>query len=241
MSEFTEITLSDGRPCMVRRLGIFELDNIKPPHTRPFIYKVKIGENVIERPYDVEAWESPPEPMDLSEERTKEGSSAWWSWFEYEMYYAAVYHEEENKADFERYCVAVRDYILANCVDAVDKLRVVGASDYTSIYYASLVSQIGMNDLELALDNTFRASFDGKAVLAKIFEDSEDGIDNGAAYNAIKTWEIQAISQGGLTEEAWTKLDIKERARRICAMKIDEWLSYLSVKKIDSEKKGIAA
>lgn len=240
MSELTEILLSDGRPCQVRRLRIFELDSIKPPMTRPFLYKVRIGENLIERPYDISAWDTPPEPTDLSAERTKEGSIAWWSWFEYEMYYAAVYQEQRNKEDLERYCIEVRDYIMASCIDIDDHKRIVTTADYTAVYYAALVPQISYEDLEQALENTFRASFDGKAVLAKIFEDAEsDEISDGAAYNAIRTWEVQAINASGLTEDDWTLLDIKERARRIVAMKIDEWMSLLSSKKREAEKKGV--
>jgi hypothetical protein len=60
MVNSTEITLSDNRPCVVRRLGIFELDTIQPPDTRPFVYTEKLGGNEITRPFDVSAWDKPP-------------------------------------------------------------------------------------------------------------------------------------------------------------------------------------
>jgi len=232
------ITLSDGKECTVKVLGIFELDNIDPPRSRPFIYTIEIGGNKIERAYDVDAWDTPPEITSISPDTYKEGTVDYWSRFEYEMYWAAVYHEEENQRDIERYSYDVRDYILNNCISEIDKSRLITAVDYTAVYYAALVPQISFDDLSDALNKTFRASFNGTDVISKLFEGDEETGD-GASYNAMRTWEIQAINASSLKETEWAELPLQERARRICAMKIDEWMAVLTSKKKEAEKKGM--
>ena len=224
---------------MVRRLGIFELDAIRPPDTRPFVYSEKIGGNEITRPFDVAAWEKPPAMPTPEQMAAQPGTVPYYFYFEWSLYWAATYKAKENKADVKRYCKDVANYILQSCIGLEDKERVVTADDFRLVWSAALVPQLNLEDLAMSLEYTFRANFDGEAVLTKILDNASDE-DEGGGYNAIRTWEIQAINNSGFTEQDWAELPLSERARRVVALKIDDWLAYLTAEKQRKEKKGIA-
>ena len=239
MSNTTEITLSDDRPCVVRRLGIFELDAIQPPDTRPFLYTEKLGQNEITRPFDVEAWSEPPTPPTPEQMAAEPGTVPYYYYFEWSLYWAATYKAKQNKEDVKRYCEDVATYILETCISADDRKRIVTDGDYRLVWSAALVPQLSLEDLSLSLEYTFRANFDGEAVLTKILNGDSEETDGGG-YNAIRTWEIQAINNSGFTESDWAELPLDERARRVVALKIDDWLGYLTMEKQRKEKKGLS-
>ena len=236
----TEVTLSDERPCIVRRLKIFELDKIPPPDTRPFLYSEKIGGKKITRPFDVTAWDEPPRTPTATERAAEPGTVPYFYYYEWQLYYAALYKLEENKQDIERYCKDVAAYIMETCITADDRQRIVSPEDYQAVYYAALVPQLTYEDLEQSLEYTFRANFDGEAVLMKILKEAGEEMDGGN-YNALRRWEIQALTQSGFTEDDWADLPLDERARRVCDVKIDDWLAYLTAEKQKKEKKGVYA
>lgn len=230
-----DVTLSDDELCSVRRLGIFELDCIDPPSVRPFTYTVFIGENEITKEYDVSAWEEPPDDPTPEQKAAPEGSVEWFYYFEWALYWGAVYREKEIREDTARYLNEVQQYILNNCIEPEDKDRIITPEDYLKIYHAALAPQLSMDDLQQALYRSFRATFDGENVLKKLLADQEEGID-GARYNSVRSWEIQALNQSGMTEDAWSLLSLEERARRVVAFKLDDWMSYLSIEKQRKEK-----
>ncbi len=232
----TEITLSDGEKCQVRRLGIFELDAIQPPDTRPFVYTEKLGGNEITRPFDVAAWEKPPAMPTPEQMAAQPGTVPYYHYFEWSLYWAATYKAKENKEDVKRYCKDVAAYILDTCISPEDKKRIVTADDFRLVWAAALVPQLSLEDLAMSLEYTFRANFDGEAVLTKILDNAGDE-DSGGGYNAIRTWEIQAINNSGFTETEWAELPLDERARRVVALKLDDWLAYLTAEKQRKTKK----
>ena len=236
MTNTTEITLSDDRPCVVRRLGIFELDAIQPPDTRPFLYTETLGKNEITRPFDITAWEKPPAPPTPEQMAAKPGTIPYYYYFEWSLYWATTYKAKQNKEDVKRYCQDVAKYILETCISVDDRSRIVTDGDFRLVWSAALVPQITLDDLAMSLEYTFRANFDDEAVLSKILNgDDED--DSGGGYNAIRTWEIQAINNSRFSEAEWAELPLDERARRIVAMKIDDWLGYLASEKQRKNKK----
>jgi len=236
MVNSTEITLSDKRPCVVRRLGIFELDTIKPPDTRPFVYTEKLGGNEITRPFDVAAWDKPPAMPTPEQMAAAPGTVPYYHYFEWQLYWAATYKAKQNKEDVKRYCKDVANYILDTCISLEDKERIVTADDFRLVWSAALVPQLNLEDLAMSLEYTFRANFDGEAVLTKILDNAGDE-DSGGGYNAIRTWEIQAINNSGFTESEWAELPLDERARRVVALKLDDWLAYLTAEKQRKSKK----
>jgi len=221
---------------MVRRLGIFELDAIQPPNTRPFVYTEKIGGNEITRPFDVSAWAEPPKPPTPEQMAAVPGTVPYYYYFEWSLYWAATYKAKENREDVKRYCLDVKNYILSTCISPEDKERIVTADDFRLVWSAALVPQLALEDLALSLEYTFRANFDGEAVLTKILDNAGDE-DSGGGYNAIRTWEIQAINNSGFKESEWAELPLDERARRVVALKLDDWLAYLTAEKQRKSKK----
>ena len=221
---------------MVRRLGIFELDAIQPPNTRPFVYTEKIGGNEITRPFDVSAWAEPPKPPTPEQMAAVPGTVPYYYYFEWSLYWAATYRAKENREDVKRYCKDVANYILSTCISPEDKERIVTADDFRLVWSAALVPQLALEDLALSLEYTFRANFDGEAVLTKILDNAGDE-DSGGGYNAIRTWEIQAINNSGFKESEWAELPLDERARRVVALKLDDWLAYLTAEKQRKQKK----
>jgi hypothetical protein len=217
-------------------LGIFELDTIQPPDTRPFVYTEKIGGNEITRPFDVTAWEKPPIPPTPEQMAAQPGTVPYYFYFEWSLYWAATYKAKQNKEDVKRYCKDVANYILDSCIASEDKGRIVTPDDFRLVWAAALVPQLSLEDLAMSLEYTFRANFDGEAVLTKILNNSADE-DSGGGYNAIRTWEIQAINNSGFTESEWAELPLDERARRVVAMKLDDWLAYLTMEKQRKTKK----
>lgn len=238
MSLNTEVTLSDERPCVVRRLGIFELDAIKPPNTRPFLYTETVGGNEITRPFDIAVWDSPPTPPTPEQMAAAPGTVPYYFYYEWQLYWAAVYKEQENKRDVKRYCQEVANYIMTTCIASDDKSRIVTPEDFRQLWAAALVPQLSLDDLAMSLEYTFRANFDGESVLKRILDGATDD-ESGGGYNAIRTWEIQAINQSSFTEAEWAELPLDERARRVVAMKLDEWLAFLTAEKQRKEKKGV--
>ena len=235
----TDITLSDERPCTVRRLGIFELDAIKPPDTRPFLYTEVVGGNEITRPFDITVWDAPPTPPTPEQMAAEPGTVPYYFYYEWSLYWAAVYKEESNKRDVKRYCQDVAAYIMDTCIAPDDKARIVTPEDFRQLWGAALVPQLSLDDLAMSLEYTFRANFDGESVLTKILKDASGDESDGGGYNAIRTWEIQAINQSSFTESEWAELPLDERARRVVAMKLDDWLAYLTAEKQRKEKKGV--
>ncbi len=144
MVNSTEITLSDNRPCVVRRLGIFELDTIQPPDTRPFVYTEKLGGNEITRPFDVSAWDKPPNPPTPEQMAAQPGTVPYYFYFEWQLYWAATYKAKENKEDVKRYCKDVANYILSTCISSEYKVRVVTAEDFRLVWSAALVPQLSL-------------------------------------------------------------------------------------------------
>lgn len=44
---------------------------------------------------------------------------------------------------------------------------------------------------------------------------------------AVRLWELETINALGWTEAAWCRLTLAERARKVCAYKVGDWLSAL--------------
>jgi hypothetical protein len=203
------------------------------------VYTETIGGNEIERPFPVESWDNPPIPPTPEQMAAEPGTVPYYYYYEWSLYWAATYKAKANKEDVKRYCKDVAAYIMNSCISPDDKSRVVTADDFGLVWSAALVPQLSLEDLAMSLEYTFRANFDGEAVLTKILDNAGDE-DSGGGYNAIRTWEIQAINNSGFTEQDWAELPLDERARRVVAMKVDNWLEYLTAEKQRKEKKGIA-
>ena len=48
---------------------------------------------------------------------------------------------------------------------------------------------------------------------------------------AVRLWELETINELGWTETAWCRLTLAERARKVCAHKVGDWLSSLETER----------
>ena len=87
------IYLTDGNECRVKRLGIFELDQIKPAISEPFTYKMK---TLTGQEYDVEfdlaSYPAPPVKPDIPEGGLVENTGPWFEYLDWQRYQAAALH-----------------------------------------------------------------------------------------------------------------------------------------------------
>lgn len=48
-----------------------------------------------------------------------------------------------------------------------------------------------------------------------------------ATYAAIRAWEIQLMVELNVDEKTYAQIPLKERARKLCAIKLPEWVGIL--------------
>ncbi|MCG3207323.1 MAG: hypothetical protein FOGNACKC_00923 [Anaerolineae bacterium] len=168
---FTEVTLSDEKPCRVRQLDLFELDDVGPEDPGPFTYKVKTGDG---QEYDIEydleqALRRPP--------KEPQADDSQWVFTEWVRYQAALKHHGERVKAAAQWQKNVLQYILQNCLDAADRDRVVTEADYEAVSKAAHVPQLKLEDLEDVLQNTFPGILPGQT------DFSGDESDEGWAFD----------------------------------------------------------
>lgn len=150
------ITLSDGLPCKVRVLGLFEL-NGKGEILGPYRYSLLLATGqVVEDEYDLRALDYVPKPPDKPVEEIQQGSLDWYELQEYETYLCALAHEKKRIESYHTYVNETVNYILANCVASDDLGRIVMPEDWDRVYQAALVPQLTMEGLRQCLADTFR-------------------------------------------------------------------------------------
>ena len=112
-----QIILSDGLPCEVRRLGLYELDNKGRPITGPYSYSLLLATGqIVEDTYDLRALTSIPTPPDMPAEEIRQGSPEWYQLKEYETYIAALAHEKIRVDSYHGYVDDIVAYILTHCL-----------------------------------------------------------------------------------------------------------------------------
>jgi hypothetical protein len=228
-----EVVLSDGQPCIVRRLGIFELDNVTTELVGPFKYKFKLANGQeVEEEYDISRISTPPAHPGVPENEIVERSPQWWALLEWQTYKAAVEHERNRLQSVTSYVEEVSGYIASSCLSREDRDRVVDLSDWKLIYNAALVPQLTPEILAEAFKKHFNASFD-KMSLFDALSRTQKG---SGVYDAIKAWEIQAMAAFGyMTEEAWADLSLEERARKVAAINLPKIMESLESDKARRE------
>ena len=93
-----EISLSDGLPCDVRTLGIFELDNVPRNQIGPFVYTIElVGGVKKEVVYDLAKYDEegrePPQKPDTPEHLIKEDTEDWYNLRDWKRHQAAERHQ----------------------------------------------------------------------------------------------------------------------------------------------------
>lgn len=228
-----KIKLSDGKPCQVRQLGIFELDPVVPAEELgPFFYEVTMMDgSKAKEIYTVDSLARPPAEPKIPRHEVQPKTRAFEEWLEYDTYKAALAHYEHQHVVTERYNEAVRKYILTNAlVNRADIQRIVTADDWHEFFTNALIAEVDENLIAYVLDINFKASYGGMPVLSAL--QAVEGTPG--QYVAVKKWEAELMLELKLSEEEYSKISVIERARKIVAMKLDDWMSVL-----DSERMRI--
>jgi len=227
-----EVTLSDGEPVKVRVLGLFELDAVGPAIPGPYRYQIlTYTGQVYEAEYPLT--DEPPEKPD--EDKPEPGSIAWRELQDYETYLCALAHEETRAQAVEDWLNNCAEYILDHCVE--DATRLVEPEDYETVYAAACVPKLRMDDIEAALAQTYRAEFAGRGILEALLS-----LEPGEGkVNAVALWENQLLNSLGLVtsedEAQYGQLPIMDRARKVAAFKLSDWLNSLEADRIHREAK----
>lgn len=235
-NKYIEVELSNGQKVQVRRLGLFEMDDI--PKDVPGQYKFTVhllGGDTYDLVYDIEtALEKPPEKPSVPLEEAIAGEPEYYAWQEYLRFQEAVAHQAKMFEGYAEYCEAVAVYVRENCLD--EGLVVETADDWEAIYNAALCPQVSLDDIKAAMLHNFGATWAGKEIF-----DALGNVGGGLGeYISTKVWETDLLINLGETEDAYTERGVKSRARMIAALKIPEFFGILESDKAIKEARAKA-
>jgi len=221
-----EVILSDGKPCRVRQLGLFDLDGVGPELPGPFTYTYTLlNGREIEEVYPLEQISIPPVPPDVPSEGLVEGTPNWHAMIEWQTYKAAVVYERfVRQPALSDYIEEVSAYIARQALDSEDIERLYTVEDWDAILEAALVPQLTIELLAQTFMDTFSAQFAGE----QVFEALKHVIKGSGEYDALRIWEHQAMAKFGYgTEEGWAGLSLSERARKTASVALPELMKSL--------------
>lgn len=151
------VTLSDGLPCKVRQLGLFELDNKGREVLGVYRYSLLLATGqIVDDEYDLRALDYTPTPPDKPANEIIPNSPEWFQLQEYETYRAALAHEKLRIESYEGYVEDIAHYVLENCIAPEDRNRIVEQEDWQKVYHAALVPQLTEEGLAQCLRDTFQ-------------------------------------------------------------------------------------
>jgi hypothetical protein len=226
--------LPAGLFVRVRRLALYELDNVTFQDIGQFTYTYELsGGKTKEAFYDISQWPEPPHAPAVPKEACDPNSMEAALWRVYDLYQSALLHRIRQVEAAETYAHSVARYILANCVKAADRALVETPGDYEAVYGAAICPEVSIADIEVALAQTFKASFDGQPILDQLFADK----GGSGKVDALRQWAGQAREKWGLQKAEWAKIPLRERAEMIIVTKLSSWLESLEWQKREKERK----
>lgn len=218
----------------MRRLGLFEIDDIPKDIPGPYSYTVHLlGGDDYEMPYDIEsAMETPPEEPSIPLEEAIAGEPEYYDWQNWLRHQEALAHQAKIYEAYALYCERVAQYIRENCLE--EGLVIDNPDDWALVYNAALCPQVTQADIQAAMSQTFGARWAGKELFDAL-EHVEGGLGE---YISSKVWETELMIRLGETESAYTERGVKERARLIAALKIPQFFSILESDKAIKEARS---
>ena len=207
----------------MRRLGLFEIDDIHKDIPGPYTYTVHLlGGDNYEMTYDIEAAiEKSPEKPTVPLEAAIAGEPEYYDWQNWLRHQEALAHQVKVYEAYAEYCERVARYIRGNCLDegvVIDK-----PDDWALIYNAALCPQVTTEDIQGAMSHTFGARWAGKELF-----DALQTVEGGMGeYISVKVWETDLMIRLAETEAVYSERGIKERARMLAALKIPEFFGIL--------------
>lgn len=228
------VKLPTGFLVKVRRLGLYELDAVAFNNPGPFTYTYQLsGGKTKEAIYDISQWTEPPRAPQVPESACDPNSMESALWKVYNLYQSALLHRIKQVEAAESYAHSVAKYILANCLSDVDRALVGTTEGYEVAYGAAICPEVSLSDIEAALSQTFKASFDGEPILDQLLKDK----GGSGKVDALRQWAGQARQAWGLDKVKWAALSLKERAEMVVSLKLPQWLESLEWMKRERERK----
>ena len=218
--------LSDGEPCRVRRLGIFDLDGVGPEVAGPYTYTWKMANGeVVESAYDISKITVPPAHPGVPEDQIQSNTPQYFALLEHQTYKAALIHERVRVESIVDYVKDVSRFIMERClVDPADRSRIVTQEDWMLIYHAVVIPQITIEHVAEVFQRTFKARFEGMDV----FQALQRVAGGHGSYDALRLWEFQAMERYGYqTEDTWADLPLSERARKMASIALPKLMESL--------------
>lgn len=156
-----EVTLSDGKPCTVRILGLFELDDVAPDNAPgPFYEKLEgVEGKTVSRLYV--APDVPPEEPKRSRAEAKDDTQLFEQWAEYDTYQLYLEHRRVEAEFINKYAEDAKKAILGLCLSADDQGRVATLEDWRKIHTTALSAQLTEEDIAAVLRNNFPSQIYG--------------------------------------------------------------------------------
>ena len=101
---YKRVRLSDKKKIKVRRLGLFDLDNVIIDVLGPFTFEVDLvsGKTMLAE-YDGSRWTEPPQKPDTPRSMLEEESEEWYEYREWALYQSWLVHERDRRASIEAY------------------------------------------------------------------------------------------------------------------------------------------
>lgn len=227
---YTEVTLSDGEPCKVKRLSVFGLDGVGPDLPGPFRYSYEIGvggphAQTVDDSYDTSSRSKPPKHPGIPKNEIEPESPEWWDLLEFETYKAAIAYEVIVRLpSIIEHVRDVSAYIVKYCLDPKDVDRVQTKDDYKKIYRAAVVPQVSKELLAQIFREHFSATFRDKEIFDAVVSLSK----GGGKVDVLRQWEHDAMAKFGFqTEDEWADLELDERARKMAGVALPGMLEAL--------------
>lgn len=160
------VTLSDGGPCEVRILGLYELDSVPFDDPGEFQYEYQISQNqVVKKTYTLRDWSEAPEKPAVPKELCEAGSYEWAQWGAHDLYQAVLQHRWLQIEKAEEHAHGVAKYIIANCLSEQYRARMRTPGDLEAVMQAALVAEETAEDLARAMADTFQIDLGWPAYL----------------------------------------------------------------------------
>ena len=235
-TNYTEIQLSNDQKVKVKRLGLFEIDDIPKDIPGPYTYTVHLlGGDEYKMVYDIDdALVNSPKKPTIPMEEALAGNPEYYDWEEWLRFQEALAHQTKMFEGYAEYCERVTIYVQENCLP--DDVAIETVDDWEKIYNAALCPQVSLTDIKTSMARNFGATWGGK----EIFEALESVEGGMGEYISTRVWETNLMIKLGETEAAYTERGIKERARMIAALKIPEFFGILESDKSIKEMRAKA-
>lgn len=218
------VTLDSGEDFRVRQLGLFELDDLVPDSIGPFTYEMEVMGKTHHVVFDISRYETPPPPPTKSPSEIKPNTREHDDYIDWQLYHAALLHNQKRLDTINTFYMDIKRYIIANaCED--DPAKLISLDDWRKVYDAALVPQLTMEIIAATLEKTYAAKFNG----LDIFEALTHARKGRGAYDVIKLWENQLMIKMQLSELEYSMLPLAERARKVCAMFLDDIMAFLEI------------